>query len=425
MWPGNKCEKLTCKHLRIMKSGPLYGSCDVSTSKNAILPKIAASLLTKERVIIRNVPKISDVADMIELLGAYGAEVILKDDTLYIRAQNIATTTTDESMAGRLRASFLFMGPLLAREGCVTMPMPGGCRIGLRPIDLHLKGLTALGASTLESSGHVRTWAKKLSGTVIYLDYPSVGATENIVMAACLAEGRTIVKGAAVEPEVVDLIAFLNSMGAEIKTENTCITIVGKKELHGTDYSPIPDRIEAGTLMLAAAVTGGDVMLKRANIRHLGPVTSKLMETGAEVFPYPEGVRVRGSGASPLDIISSPYPGFPTDMQAQFMAACCAAKGISTISETVFENRFLHVAELKKMGADIMVNGNKAIVKGTGRLHGAKVSATDLRAGAALCIAALIADEETVICDIYHLDRGYDDFAGKLKKLGANIERVE
>ncbi len=425
MWPDNKCENLTGKHLRILKNGPLYGSCDISTSKNAILPIIAASLLTKERVVIRNVPKISDVSDMIELLGAFGAEVKLDGNTLYIRAQNIVTTTTDESMAGRLRASFLFMGPLLAREGCVTMPMPGGCRIGLRPIDLHLKGLTALGAATLKSSGHVRTWAKKLSGTTILLDYPSVGATENIVMAACLAEGRTIVRGAAAEPEVIDLIAFLKSMGADIKTENLRITIEGKKELHGTDYTPIPDRIEAGTLMLAAAVTGGDVMLGRADIRHLGLVTSKLMEAGAEVFPYPEGVRVRGAGSSPMDIISSPYPGFPTDMQAQFMAACCAAKGISTISETVFENRFLHVAELKKMGADIIVDGNKAIVKGTGRLRGAKVSATDLRAGAALCIAALIADEETVICDIYHMDRGYDDFAGKLKKLGANIERVE
>lgn len=417
-------ENLTGKRIRILKSGPLSGCCDISTSKNAVLPIIAASLLTSERVVIRNVPRISDVSDMVMILGAFGAEVNLFGDTLTIDAKNIKTTTPDERMAGRLRASFLFMGPLLAREGCVTMPLPGGCRIGSRPIDLHLKGLSALGAETFKALGHVRTWAKKLSGTVIPLDYPSVGATENILMAACLARGKTVIKGAAIEPEITDLINFLNSMGAQIRTEEETIIIEGKEALHGTDYSPIPDRIEAGTLMLAAAVTGGDVLLRGANIRHLEPVASKLVEAGAEVFPYPGGLRVRGIGLSPMDIISSPYPGFPTDMQAQFMAACCTAQGVSTICETVFENRFLHVAELKKMGADITVNGNRAVIKGA-PLRGAQVTATDLRAGAALCIAALIARNETLINDIYHMDRGYDDLAGKLKKLGANIERVE
>lgn len=415
----------TGKHIRVNKSGPLFGTCEISTSKNAVLPIIAASMLTKETVILRLVPKISDVKDMVELLRAFGAQVTEDGDTLTICAKDIMTTATDETIAGRFRASFLFMGPLLSREGCVTMPQPGGCRIGSRPIDLHIKGFIALGAKSLTDSGHVRTWGSRLTGTTISLEYPSVGATENIIMAACLADGDTVLKGAAAEPEVEDLIKFLISMGADISAQEGRITIKGKSELHGTDYTPIPDRIEAGTLMLAAAVTGGDICLERATLCHMGPICSKLSEAGAEIFPYTGGLRIRGKGAGPMDIISSPYPGFPTDMQAQFMAACCAAQGISTIDETVFENRFLHVAELKKMGADITVTGNRAVVNGTGKLHGAQVTATDLRAGAALCIAALVAQDETIIKDIYHVDRGYEDLAGKFAKLGANIQRVE
>ncbi len=412
------------KHIIIMKSGPVFGTCDISTSKNAVLPIIAATLLTKERVIIRKVPQISDVADMVTLLKAFGAEVSEFGSTLTIAARNIKTTAPDENMVKRLRASFLFMGPLLARQGCVTMPLPGGCRIGTRPIDLHIKGFMALGAKSLCSSEHVTTWGS-LSGAGITLSFPSVGATENIIMAACLAKGRTQLTGAAAEPEVEDLIGFLKSMGADISREGEKIVVEGRGSLFGTDYTPIPDRIETGTLMLAAAVTAGDVCLGRANMRHLGPVCSKLSEAGAEIFPYPGGIRVRGAGVKPLDIVSSPYPGFPTDMQAPFMAACCSASGVSTIDETVFENRFLHVAELKKMGADITVNGRRAVVKGTGMLRGAEVSATDLRAGAALCIAALTARGETLIKNIHHMDRGYEDLAGKLKKLGVNIIRVE
>ena len=413
------------KCLKIMNTGPLFGECDISTSKNAVLPILAASLLTKETVIIRKVPKISDVRSMIILLKAFGADVSLFKDTLKITTKTIRTTSPNENMAGKLRASFLFMGPLLAREGCITMPLPGGCRIGRRPIDIHIKGFKALGAKAITASRQVITWCKNLTGSAVYLDYPSVGATENIIMAACLAKGTTTIIGAAAEPEITDLIHFLNTMGAKINLiDSNLIEIEGVEALGGTDYTPISDRIEAGTLMLAAAVSGGDVHLNRANLNHLRPVCLKLAEAGTEIFPYPGGLRIRGKGASPMDIVSSPYPGFPTDMQAPFMAACCMAKGVSTVNETVFENRFLHVAELKKMGADITVAGNTAVITGMGRLSGAEVCATDLRAGAALCIAGLVAQGETVIKDIYHLDRGYENIEGKFKKLGAHIERM-
>jgi UDP-N-acetylglucosamine 1-carboxyvinyltransferase len=420
----NRNEYDNRKHLLITRSGPLYGTCEISTSKNAILPLMAACLLTNETVTINRVPRISDVYDMAALLRSFGAEISEYDDTLRITARTIITTAPDETMTGRLRASFLFMGPLLAREGCVTMSLPGGCRIGTRPIDLHVRGFKALGAKAITTYGQVHTWGKDLTGAAIILDYPSVGATENIIMAACLARGVTTLIGAATEPEVNDLIKFLQKMGANIRAAEGRIIIKGVNSLHGTEYTPIPDRIEAGTLMLAAAVTGGEVYLERADATHLKPVCAKLIEAGAEIFPYEEGLRIRGGGARPIDIVSSPYPGFPTDMQAPFMAACCAADGISTINETVFDNRFLHVAELKKMGADITVKGSIAIVRGNGRLSGAEVSATDLRAGAALCIAALVAKEETVVKDIYHIDRGYEDFDGKLKKLGVNIQRL-
>lgn len=403
----------------------LCGECDISTSKNAVLPILAACLLTKDTVTIRKVPAISDVKNMASLLKSFGAQVLRRGDTLKVKTKTVITTSPSAHLMSRLRASILFMGPLLAREGSVTMPLPGGCRIGQRPIDLHIEGFKALGARAITASGSVHTWGRPLRGTDIMLRFPSVGATENIMMAASLAQGQTRLHGAAVEPEIVDLAGFLNAMGARISfCGSSCITIDGVPELHGTDYTPIPDRIEAGTLMVAAAVTGGNVRLGRANPAHLRPVCAKLAEAGAEIFPYEGGLAVRGHGASPMNIVSSPYPGFPTDMQAPFLAACCLAKGRSTVSETVFENRFLHVDELKKMGADITVTGNTALVKGNGRLHGASVAATDLRAGAALCIAALLAQGDTVIGDIYHLDRGYENFEDKLLKLGAHIRRL-
>jgi len=412
------------KRLIITGGEPLFGSCSVSTSKNAILPILAACLLTRETVVIRRVPDISDVKNMLSLLRTFGALVNMQDGSATIVTKSIKTTSPNENMVSRLRASFLFMGPLLAREGCVTIPLPGGCRIGQRPIDLHLAGFKALGARSVTITGHVHTWRQALRGASICLDYPSVGATENIMMAACTAQGVTTIIGAATEPEVKDLAGFLTAIGAHIQfSSDARIIIEGVPELHGADYTPITDRIEAGTLMVAAAVTGGDVRLNHIHNAHLKPVSLKLAEAGAEIFPYPGGVRVCGRGINPLSIVSSPYPGFPTDMQAPFMAACCLANGDSTINETVFENRFLHVPELKKMGADISVAGNTAVVHGCGRLSGAEVTVTDLRAGAALCIAGLLAQGVTVLKDIHHLDRGYEGLEDKLTLLGAHIRR--
>ncbi len=412
------------RHLVITGGGPLYGSCRISTSKNAVLPILAACLLTRDTVTIRRVPEISDVKNMISLLRTFGARVIMEDNNVFITASTIKTTSPNENMVSRLRASFLFMGPLLAREGCVTIPMPGGCRIGQRPIDLHLAGFKALGARSITVSGHVHTWCSTLRGATVCLDYPSVGATENLMMAAATAQGITTIVGAATEPEIHDLAAFLNAMGAKVQlSSDSRIVIEGVPELHGTDYTPITDRIEAGTLMVAAAVTGGDVRLDGAQHEHLRPVSLKLAEAGAEIFPYTGGLRVCGHGAHPMSVVSSPFPGFPTDMQAPFMAACCLADGVSTINETVFENRFLHVPELQKMGADITVAGNTAVVNGCGRLSGAEVTVTDLRAGAALCIAGLLADGETVLKDIHHMDRGYENFEDKLTQLGAHVRR--
>jgi len=412
------------KRLIVTGSGPLYGTCRVGTSKNAVLPILAASLLTREPVIIRRLPAISDVTHMLSLLRTFGASITMKGSDAVIVTKSIKTTAPASHMVSRLRASFLFMGPLLAREGSVTMPLPGGCRIGQRPINLHLAGFKALGARSVIISGHVHTWGYPLTGAVICLDYPSVGATENIMMAACTARGTTTIVGAATEPEVHDLAGFLNAMGARVRiSPDGRVVIEGVPELHGADYTPIPDRIEAGTLMVAAAASGGDVTLENVRNDHLRPITLKLMEAGAEIFPYPGGVRVIGRRLKPMVIISSPYPGFPTDLQAPFMAACCAARGDSTINETVFENRFLHVPELQKMGADITVAGNTAVVHGGRRLCGTEVTVTDLRAGAALCIAGILAEGETVLSDIYHLDRGYEDLEGQLRRLGANIRR--
>ncbi len=410
---------------RIKMTGgtPLFGECIISTSKNAVLPILAASLLTEEPVTINNIPDISDVKNMINMLKVFGSFVSIRDSVLTVTSKTLRTTSPAENITGRFRASFLFMGPLLAREGSATMPLPGGCRIGSRPVDIHLKGFRALGCRCITTAKHVHVWGR-LRGAEINLEYPSVGATENILMAAVLAKGNTTITGAAIEPEIVDLAGFLNSMGANIAFDNGRITILGVEKLAGTSYTPIPDRIEAGTLMLASAVSGGDVLLRGVNPEHLTPVSNKLCEAGAEIFPYEDGLFIKGRQLRPMEIVSSPFPGFPTDMQAPITAACCSATGISTVCETVFENRFLHVAELVKMGADIDVQGSSAVIRGTGKLHGAHVCATDLRAGAALCIAALIAHGETIISDIHHIDRGYDHLENKLRSIGAKIQRI-
>ena len=410
----------------IKKSPPLQGEVTVSTSKNAVLPIIAASILTDEDIIIYQTPKLTDVMYMLRILRGFGAYAKYEKGTLLINSRDIHRCEGLLNSVKRLRSSFLFMGPLLTKTGCVRMPMPGGCRIGIRPIDLHVRGLQRLGADIITKDGWVIGTAKRLKGTDIYLDYPSVGATENIMMAAVLAEGTTTIKNAASEPEIADLANFLNRMGARVGGAGTNnIRIRGVKRVKGTAYTPIPDRIEAGTMMMAGAINGGDIVIKNADLGHLTPLSSKLMEAGAEIHPLPDAVRV--TCKRPLkaqSVTASPYPGFPTDLQAQFAALAATMRGTSIIMETVFENRFMYAAELIKMGADIRVEGRTAVVRGIDRLNGATVKATDLRAGAALILAGLAADNETVIEDIYHIDRGYEKIEEKLRILGADIVRI-
>lgn len=405
----------------------LKGDVKVHSAKNAILPVIAASMLTPYTCVLEEVPYLDDVDIMEEVVKSIGAEVERTNSSLTIKAESINSFEATYELVRKMRASFLIMGPMLARIGKVKISLPGGCAIGTRPIDLHLKGLSLMGANITLGHGYIEAYAEKLRGETIYLDFPSVGATENLMMAGCLAEGTTIIENSAEEPEIVDLASFLSKMGAVIKGAGTdTIRIEGVKELKGTTHTAIPDRIEAGTYMVAAAVTGGDVIVEGVVPEHLKPVTAKLKEMGAEVQEYERAVRVRALGKlNSVDIKTMPYPGFPTDMQSQMMTAMCLAQGTSIATETVFENRFMHINELKLMGANIKVDGRCAIIEGCEKLSGAKVRATDLRAGAALTIAGLCAEGRTEIEDIFHLDRGYIRIEEKLKKLGADIRRVE
>lgn len=405
----------------------LKGTVKVHCAKNAILPIIVASLLTGEQCVLREVPYLDDVAIMEEVVKSIGAEVKRSNNRLTISAADIRNFEADYDLIRKMRASFLIMGPMLARIGRVKISLPGGCAIGTRPIDLHLKGFSAMGVNITLGHGYIEAHTENLKGDTIYLDFPSVGATENLMMAACLAQGLTVIENAAEEPEIVDLANFLNKMGACIKGAGTdTIRIEGVKQLRGTSHVAIPDRIEAGTFMVAAAVTGGDVVVDGVVTEHLKPVTAKLKEMGAEVQENERSVRVKASGRlAPVDIKTMPYPGFPTDMQSQMMTAMCTAKGTSIATETVFENRFMHINELKLMGAKIKVDGRSAIIEGCESLSGAKVRATDLRAGAALTIAGLCAEGRTEISDIYHIDRGYIKIEEKLQKLGVPIKRVE
>lgn len=405
----------------------LKGDVKVHSAKNAILPVIAASMLTPYTCVLEEVPYLDDVDIMEEVVKSIGAEVERTNSSLTIKAESINSFEATYELVRKMRASFLIMGPMLARIGKVKISLPGGCAIGTRPIDLHLKGLSLMGANITLGHGYIEAYAEKLRGETIYLDFPSVGATENLMMAGCLAEGTTIIENSAEEPEIVDLASFLSKMGAVIKGAGTdTIRIEGVKELNGTTHTAIPDRIEAGTYMVAAAVTGGDVIVEGVVPEHLKPVTAKLKEMGAEVQEYERAVRVRALGKlNSVDIKTMPYPGFPTDMQSQMMTAMCLAQGTSIATETVFENRFMHINELKLMGANIKVDGRCAIIEGCEKLSGAKVRATDLRAGAALTIAGLCAEGRTEIEDIFHLDRGYIRIEEKLKKLGADIRRVE
>lgn len=408
----------------------LQGRVRVSSAKNAVLPIIAATMLAKTPSRLVEIPHLEDVHTICDVISSLGVKVDYLDEgktEIAFDASVLTATEAPYDLVRRMRASFLVMGPLLARKGEARISLPGGCAIGSRPIDLHLKAFEALGAEIEVGDGYVCASAPNgLKGKQIYLDFPSVGATENVIMAASLAEGKTIIENAAEEPEIVDLVTYLNSMGANIRGAGTnIIRVEGVKELFGSVHTVIPDRIEAGTYMIAAAMTGGDVYVENALSEHLKPVVAKLKEVGVTVEEDVDGIRVVSNGnLKAADIKTLPYPGFPTDMQAQFMALTTIAKGTSTVTETVFENRFMHVEELKRMGASIRIDVRSAIVDGVDRLHGARVRATDLRAGAALVCAGLVADGETEIDHLHHIDRGYDNLVEKLQGLGADIVRV-
>ena len=380
--------------------------------------------------LLDEVPALEDVHTITEVLNMLGVKAEFREDKhqLHVDSSVIGSCEAPYDLVRKMRASFLIMGPLLARCGQAKISLPGGCAIGTRPIDLHLKGFEALGADIRIGHGYIEAAAPEgLKGAKIYLDFPSVGATENIIMAASMAEGQTILENPAQEPEIVDLANYLNVMGAKIRGAGTnVIKIEGVPKLVGRDYTIIPDRIEAGTYMVAAAMTQGDVFIENAISEHLKPVIAKLKEAGVQIEEDIDGIRVRcDHRTQAVDIKTMPYPGFPTDMQAQFMAMLAISEGTGLVTETVFENRFMHVDELKRMGANIRIDGRTSVVEGVSGLTGCQVKATDLRAGAAMVLAGLVAEGETQVGYIHHIDRGYDDLVGKLVGLGADIKRVQ
>ena len=414
----------------IVKGGKrLVGTVKTSGAKNAVLPIIAASIMGVTPSHFDEVPMLEDVRTISEVLKSLGIKVESKEKNVL----DIDSTTIDSyeppcELMRNMRASFFIMGPLLARMGKARIHMPGGCAIGARPVDIHLKGFEALGVVLKQEDGFIEaTTPNGLKGATIYFDFPSVGATENVMMAAALAEGVTILENAAEEPEIVALANYLNKMGAKVRGAGTdVIRIEGVKELRGADYTIIPDRIEAGTYMIAAAMTGGDVIVDNVLPEHQKPLIAKLREAGAIVEEDIDKVRVIGTGSlKGVSVKTLPYPGFPTDMQAQIMAMMVVSEGNSRVTETVFENRFMHVAELNRMGAKITTADRSANIEGPAKLVGCDVRATDLRAGAAMILAGLVAEGETSIGDLFHIDRGYEDIVEKLRNLGADIERVD
>ena len=406
------------------KSPPLQGETRVQRAKNAVLPMMACAVLTDEELEIAEAPRLTDVEDMATLLRGLGVRVERAGNGLRLCGADLKNGAAEDDAAERMRASVLLLGPLLARLGRVRLRFPGGCAIGSRPIDLHIKGLRAMGARFSVREGCVEGAAEGLRGASVYLDFPSVGATENLLLAAALARGTTVIEGAAKEPEVADLVRLLRRMGAKIAgLGQSRLTVEGVPALHGARCTPMPDRIEAGTLLLCAAATGGDVLLRGAQAATLGAVIAKLQESGAQVHSDRAGLRVRGGPLRGVDVETLVYPGFPTDLQAPMMALLCRAEGTSILTEHIFENRFLQVPQLRRMGASIAVRGRTAVIRGVETLHGARVAATDLRAGAALVLAGLTAEGRTVIGDIAHIERGYVDLAGALRSLGAPIER--
>ncbi len=404
----------------------LNGEIEVDGAKNGILPIMAATLLSTEPCIIHKVPSLKDVGVMVEIIRHIGANVDRAKSSMTVNVPKIKNSEAPYDYVSQMRSSFDVMGPLLARTGLARVPLPGGCAIGERPIDLHLKGFKALGASVEFGHGFVQAKADKLVGANIYLDFPSVGATKNIMMAATLAEGVTVIENAAKEPEIVDLAIFLSKMGAKISGSGTdTIRITGVKELKGCEHATLPDRIEAGTFLIMAAMNKSNLLIKNIVPSHLKPVIAKLIEAGVNIKEEEDGLRVISDGKiKPVDITTLPYPGFPTDLQAPFMALLCLADGSSTVLETVFESRFSHISELNRMGAKIKIEGHSAVITGPCQLQSADVKATDLRAGAALVLASLVAQGATTIHDIYHIDRGYNGLETKLRNLGVHITRV-
>jgi UDP-N-acetylglucosamine 1-carboxyvinyltransferase len=414
--------------LQIRGGVPLDGEVRISGAKNAALPILAATLLADSPVIVSNVPHLRDVTTMIELLGRMGARVTVDER---MRVEVDPTTTNDTSapyeLVKTMRAAILVLGPLVAKYGRADVSLPGGCAIGARPVNIHVAGLQAMGAEVHIENGYIRARAGRLHGARIVMDTVTVTGTENLMMAACLADGQTILENAAREPEIVDLAQFLIAMGAKITGHGTdTILVDGVERMHGTHYEVLPDRIEAGTYLVAGAITGGRVRARNARAEHLDAVLGKLTEAGAEVIRGEGFVEVNMHGRRPraVDIRTAPHPGFPTDMQAQFAALDTVAEGVGTIVETIFENRFMHLLELRRMGAEIRLEGNTAIIKGVPKLTAAPVMATDLRASASLVIAGLVAEGTTDVERIYHIDRGYECIEEKLAGLGAQIRRM-
>ena len=412
----------------VIKGGyPLQGEVEIGGAKNAALAILAAAIMTDETVTIDNLPNVRDINVLLQAIEEIGAKVERVDvHKVKINGSFIRDVSVDNEFIRKIRASYYLIGALLGKYRRAEVALPGGCDIGSRPIDLHIKGFKAMGASVDIAHGLVKAEAEELKGTHIYLDKVSVGATINIMMAAAMAEGKTVIENAAKEPHVVDVANFLSSMGANIRGAGTdVIRIVGVEKLHKTEYSIIPDQIEAGTFMFAAAATGGDVLVKNVIPKHLEATTAKLLEAGCEIEEFDDSVRVRSVGKlQHTQVTTLPYPGFPTDMQPQMAVVLGIAEGTSTVTESIFENRFRYVDELTRMGADIKVESNIAIINGVSRYTGARVNAPDLRAGAALVIAGMAAEGITIVDDIHYIERGYENFDGKLRGLGAKIEKV-
>lgn len=415
---------------KIVISGgePLQGDVWISGAKNAVLPILAATLLADGPVSIGNVPHLHDVTTTMELLGQMGVQLVLDERMkIHVDPRSIKSCSAPYDLVKTMRASILVLGPLVARYGEAEVSLPGGCAIGSRPVDLHIKGLQALGAQVTVENGYIRAKAKRLKGARINMDIVTVTGTENIMMAAALAEGTTIIENAAQEPEVVDLANCLNAMGAKVSGAGTATLVIeGVERLNGTDYDVLPDRIETGTFLVAGAITGGKVLAKKARPKTLDAVLAKLEDAGAHINTGDDWIELdmRGNRPKAVNITTAPYPAFPTDMQAQFTALNCVAEGVGIITETVFENRFMHAHELQRLGADIRLEGNTAIIKGVGKMTGAPIMATDLRASACLVLAGLVAEGDTTVDRVYHIDRGYECIEEKLGTLGAKIRRL-